>query len=289
MRIMSAFYRNNDGNEKKIHLGEMTTHVYTQKLKRKLFCPTENCTARVSFSGGRYPHFRTWKYDQHSKKCPYHFDRIPVNLGRNVTDIVSTEISYNRRQKALHDAYTQMNLSEEEREAIRISRNRHRPKAQSITTRKEQVKGEQLVLFDSKLYEDNLIFRRRNLSKRYVDEIFESDIGQIRLVMGNIASSIEAGNVAEIVVKNNDQVITVVFEESFTADPFNSSYLNKFWAINQVLDQDIVQFTGIGDIRKSTRSKRLELVIHAGTDFKVNNKDMSAVAAQIALDQYRLG
>ena len=43
--------------------------------------------------------------------------------------MVSVEISYNRRQKALHDAYIQMNLTEEEREALRNSRGRPRAKS----------------------------------------------------------------------------------------------------------------------------------------------------------------
>lgn len=290
MRIMSAFYRNDSGFKKELHLDEVTTRVYTEKLKRKIFCPTENCTARISYSGGRYPHFKTWRYDQHSVNCPYYYERVPVNLGRNVTDVLSVEISYNRRQNALNDAYIQMNLSVEEREALRKSRSKPRNKVREINSRNDRVKVEQLVLFDSGLYEDELIFRRRNISKRLVDGITASDIGEIRLVMGKIASNLEDGSTAEIVVENNNKVIAVVFEESFTADPYNSSYLNKFWAIDQVLNREkVVQFTGIGDIRRNTRSKRLELVIHAGTDFRINNRDMSALAAQLALEQYRLG
>ncbi|MBO1910555.1 hypothetical protein J4G37_37930, partial [Microvirga sp. 3-52] len=236
------------------------------------------------------PHFRTWRYDQHSVNCPYYFARFPVKLGRNLTDIVRVEISYNRRQNALNDAYIQMNLSVEEREALRNSRIKPRNSVRGITSRKANVKAEQLVLFDSGLYEDELIFRRRNISKRLVDGITASDIGEIRLVMGKITSNIVDGETAEIVVENNNKVITVVFEESFTADPYNSSYLNKFWAINQVLNRErVVQFTGIGDVRKNTRSHRLELVIHAGTDFRINNRDISALAAQLALEQYRLG
>lgn len=290
MRIMSAFYRDYNGIEKEIHLGELTTHVYNSKFKGKLYCLNGECKSRISFSGGRYPHFRTWRYDQHSEKCPNYYDRVPVNLGRNVTDMLSIEISYNRRQNALNDAYIQMNLSEEELVELRNLRSRPKAKLREIITRKESVKAEQLVLFDGELYEDELIFRRRNISKRLVDGITESDIGEIRLVMGKIASNFEEGNIAQIVVENNDKQIIVVFEESFTADPYNSSYLNKFWAINQVLERElVVHFTGIGDLRKNTRSERLELVIHSGTDFRINNRDMSALAAQIALEQYRLG
>ena len=286
---MSAFYRDNNGLEKEIHLGELSTPLYNREFKGELYCLTGGCKSRISYSGGRYPHFRTWRYDQHAENCPYYYDRIPVHLGRNVSDMASVEISYNRRQKALHDAYILMNLTAEERKAMRTSRSRQRPRVQSITSQKAQVKGVQLVLFDAELYKDDLIFRRRNISKRFVDDLAASDLGQIRLVMGNITSSLENQDVAEIIVENNDGRIVVVFEESFTADPYNRSYLNKFWAIHHILDQNIVQFTGIGDVRENTRNKRLELVIHAGTDFKVNNLDMSTLAARIALEQYRLG
>ena len=62
---------------------------------------------------------------------------------------------------------------------------------------------------------------------------------KVRLVMGKVKNSTEVGDVAEIIVENNNQVITVVFEEAFIAEPLNRSYLNKFWSINQLLNQQL--------------------------------------------------
>lgn len=290
VRIMSAYYIDNNGIRKEIFLRDMTIHIYKSKLRGKLFCPMNNCPARISFSGGKFPHFRTWRYDEHAVDCLFYFDRIPMNLGRNTIDTISVEISHARRKKALDDAFILMNLSEEEKEARRNSRITTRMKERKITKRKQNNKSVQQVLFDADFYEDELIYRRRNISKRMVDEITEKDLGGILLIMGNVKSSKEIESVAEIIVENNNRVIKVVFEEAFTAEPLNSSYLNKFWTIKHLLNLDgQVQFTGIGEIRKSRRSNRLELAIYNGTDFHINGKDMSALATKFTLEAHRLG
>lgn len=114
-----------------------------------------------------------------------------------------------------------------------------------------------------------------------VEEITESDIGEIRLVMGEVKSIKFLREVAEIIIEYNNEIITVVFEEAFTAEPLNSSYLNNFWSIGRLLERlEKVQFTGIGDVRKNVKTNRLELVIYAGTDFKANNTDMFRLAAR---------
>ena len=101
MRILSAIYSGKDGVRKEVHPREITTRIYENELKGKLYCPTENCSARISFSND---------------------------------------------------------------------------------------KTAQMVLFDGDLYEDEIIHRRRNISKRFVDEITASDIGEIRLIMGKVKS-----------------------------------------------------------------------------------------------------
>jgi len=287
---MSAIYFEDNGVKKEIQLRKVTSHAYKNKLKGKLCCPMKDCPARISFSGGKYPHFKTWRFDKHSVDCLYYFDRIPMSLGRNTTDAISVEIPHARRRNALDDAYIQMNLSDEEKKDLQKSRSNTRTNTREITKAKVNEKSVQLVLFDGGLYEDEQIHSRRNISKRFVDEITELDLDKIRLVMGKVKNSLEVGDVAEIVVENNDQVITVVFEEAFTAEPLNRSYLNKFWSINQLLNQHLpVQFTGIGDIRKKVGKNRLELVILAGTDFRIDGGDMSTLATQLTIKRHGLG
>ncbi len=290
MRIMSAIYFEDNGNEKEIQLRKITSHAYKNKFKGNLCCPMKDCPARISFSGGKYPHFRTWRFDKHSVDCLYYFDRVPMNLGRNSTDTISVEIPHARRRNALDDAYVQMNLSDEEKNALRKGRSTTRTKARDITKAKVNANSVQLVLFEGDIYEDELIHGRRNISKRFVDELTELDLDKVRLVMGKVKTTIEVEGVAEITVENNDQVITVVFEEAFTAEPLNRSYLNKFWSINQLLNQDSpVQFTGIGDIRRKNSKNRLELVIFAGTDFRIDGRDMSSLATQLTIQRHGLG
>lgn len=283
MRILSAIYSADDGVKREIHPREITPRIYENELKGKLYCPTENCPARISFSSGKTAHFRTWRLDEHSSECIFYFDRIPMNLGWSITNTISVEISFDRRQNALRDAFRQMNLTEEEKEALRRDRaaSRARTKKRAVVAAKTNRTSMQMVLFDGELNEDELVHRRRNISKRLVDEITESDIGEIRLVMGRVKSIQQFGEVAEIIIEYNHQIITVVFEEAFTAEPLNSSYLNKFWSIGRLLERQAhIQFTGIGDIRKNIKTNRLELVIYAGTDFKVNDTDMFRLAAR---------
>ena len=292
MRILSAIYAADDGVEKEVYPREITPRIYENELKGKLYCPTENCPARISFSSGKTAHFRTWRFDEHSSDCIFYFDRIPMNLGWNTTNTISVEITFDRRQNALQDAFIQMNLTEEEKETLRRDRaaSRGRTKKRAVTAAKKNTTSMQLVLFDGELYEDELAHRRRNISKRFVDEITESDIGEIRLVMSEVKNIKLLGEVAEIIIEYNNEIITVVFEEAFTAEPLNSSYLNKFWSIKRLLDRlEQIQFTGIGDVRKNAKTNRLELVIYAGTDFKINNTDMFRLAAQFAREDLEPG
>jgi len=117
----------------------------------------------------------------------------------------------------------------------------------------------------------------------------ETDIGKVLLVIGKVKESKEIEDVAEIVVEENNQVFTVIFEEAFTAEPLNKSYLNKFWAIEHLLSQPKdVQFSAIGEIRKNRRTSRLELVIYSGADIRINNRDISSLAVQYTLERHGL-
>lgn len=292
MRIFSAIYIENGRVKKEVHLNEITARFYLEELKGKLYCPTENCPARISFSGGKTAHFRTWRFDEHLSNCVFYFDRIPMILGRNTTDTIRTEITFDRRKNALQDAFMQMNLTEEEKEAIRKNRasSNRRTNERAVTNTKRDATSLQLVLFDGEFYEDEIVHRRRNISKRFVDEITPLDIGEIRLIMGNVKSIRESGDVAEITIENNNKFITVIFEEAFSAEPLNSSYLYKFWSIERLLNRlEQVQFTGIGDVRKNVKTNKFELVIYYGTDFKLNNMDMFRLAAQFAREDYESG
>lgn len=286
MRILSAvLYLGDDRKMKEITLSDVTSSIYENKFKGNLYCPSNNCSAKISYSGGKRAHFKTWRMDEHSEECIFHFDRIAISIGSNTTDMVNVEIPFSRRQNALEEAFRLMNLSPEERAVQRNNSDfQSRDKERAIIKTKRNVSSVQMVLFDGEEYDKQLVLRRTYIYKRLVDDITISDIGKIRLIMGYAVRIKSTGEVAEIIVENNRHSITVVFEEAFKFERLNSSYLNKFWAIERLKEESgSVQFTGIGEVRKNSATGRLELVIYLGSDFKVNNKDMSSLATQLKL------
>lgn len=273
MRMMSARYINDEQNSL-INLREMTTKDYENIYKGFLFCPTKGCFARVTYSGGNTPHFRTWKLEEHKSGCLHEFDRIPIRRGVETDNSFSVDIGYDRRQNALKDAFKLMNMTNEE---LKEQKKKKSERKKTNPTVQGKVKNADVktTLVGGELTEEITGFRGRNLSKRYVDTISNSDIGEIRLVMGEVTGIRQVDNVAKIFIERNDVRINVVFEEAFIAEPSNSSYLNKFGAIEKYIDDyEEVQFTGIGEIRRNIRTEELELVIYSGTDFKIDNADM---------------
>ena len=282
LRILSAIYLADDGTKSEITLRDITSTIYENKFKGNLYCPSENCSAKISYSRGKKAHFKTWRMDKHSSDCIFQFDRIAMNTGENITSTVHVESPSDRKQNALAEAFRMMNLSDEEIAAIHTNSTlKPRIKQRAITGSKKNVTGMQMVLFEGEEFDDQLVKPRAYICKRLVDEIRKTDIGKVRLVMGNIVGVKSVDEVAEIVVENNNQRIKVVFEEAFIAERLNSSYLNKYWSIERLMKEtDNVQFTGIGDVRMKSIAESPELVIYHGSDFKINNKDMSSLAAQ---------
>lgn len=280
MRILSAIYVTSAGDKQELSLHEVTSKIYENKLKGNLYCPTAQCPARISYSGGRKAHFRTWRMDKHARGCSFYFDRNPVNTGIVSAETINLQIPHSQRQNALREAFKIMNLTPEELEAIRKKDSAQpRDRKRKITKTQERITSMQMVLFDGDEYGEQLIKPRTNIYKRLVDDIRESDIGKTRLIMGYVGELIDEKQATEIKVTHNKEEITVVFEEAFVRERLNSSYINNFWAIQRLKKEELdrVCFTGIGEVRNS--KERLELVIYMGSDFKLNNWDMSALAA----------
>ncbi len=106
------------------------------------------------------------------------------------------------------------------------------------------------------------------------------DVGQVRLVIGYIDSMELVDSVAELVIQYNDIQVKVVYPEAFVKERLNRSYLNKFGAIYKALESEQPPtFIGIGEIRLNDEQV-MELIIYNGTDFKINNMDLSLFAKQ---------
>jgi len=279
MRITEARYIVDDVVEV-IALSQMTTHAYENIYQGKLYCPTERCTAKIVYSGGMRPYYRTWNHDNHLEDCIHAFTRLPIRRSGLSDNIISVDISYERRQNALKEAAKLMELTEEELAELKAQRASRRntasPRPRTDNTAEPTNVTVSSTLAGGDITEENGIgYRGRNISKRYVDTISESDIGEIRLVMGRLDAINSIDTVADLFISRNGIQIKVVFEEAFIAEPTNNRYLNSFNFISQYLEQHTqVLFAGIGEIRKNRRTESIELVIYLGTDFKINGKDM---------------
>lgn len=285
MRMPTVRYIN-ENEEKEIRISDMTIKDYETIYKGKIYCPTPNCPAQAVYSGGKKAHFRTWQKRDHLEGCIHEFDRVPINRGISTEGSIGVDIAFKRRQTAMKDGFKLMKLAmmtEEERNKLEEIKPRPKRKKPNPKTKGkvETTNVKNTLIGGDVREEEGGIGGRRNLSKRFVDAITNSDIGDIRLVMG-ILTNVEIENpTAKLTVEWNKEKIYVVFEEAFEKEPSNNLYLNNFGIVKKYLENnDLVLFSGIGEIRRNRRNNELELVVYIGTDLTFNDSGMLHLNAQ---------
>ena len=270
MRILQGRYLVS-GTEQVVHLSEMNKKKYQKWFKGKLYCPTEGCPALLSYSAGKKAHFKTWRLRNHDPQCIYNGKRAIVT---SVDIDAKSTISGNRRQSALRNAAKMLEGSE---------RGKQSKVEQNIAPRrsKRQRKNDmQMTLYDDDLLEEDALVKGKVIRKKFVNELTMKDVGQVRLVIGYIDSIELVDSVAELVVQYNGTQVKVVYPEAFVKERLNRSYLNKFDAIYKALNSEQPPtFIGIGEIGLNDEQV-MELSIYNGTDFKINNMDLSLFAKQ---------
>lgn len=281
MRIPKARYITED-DIKIVTLNEITKKKYDAMYKGKLFCPTDNCPAKVSFCSGRKAHYKTWRFSNHSPNCIYHLERSGKRTVIGLTTTITMNISNNRIQNALTRAFKTL-TQEEANEAIKASVSKVKKNNSPTKDGEEKEQNIQMKLFGGELDEESSHMKGKKLLSRWVHHISPKDIGQVRLIKGTIKDVELIDSVAEIVVVSNNEEVKVVFEERFKKEPLNSSYLNKFWAIKDLLHlHKEIFFTGVGEVRED-RNGEYELSIFMGTNFKLNNEDLYNIARAMRL------
>ncbi|MFF5995964.1 hypothetical protein AAGS61_14610 [Lysinibacillus sp. KU-BSD001] len=277
MRISNGRYLV-DGLEKIVHLSDMNKQTYKKRFKGKLYCPTEGCPALLSYSGGKKAHFKTWRLRHHSTDCMYNVNRNMLELGAALAEDATITISRNRRQNALRDAAKMFEETVEEHKAIKEARLSR--KGSNQPAKQARKKYRQMTLYDGDLLEDDSYVKGKAIRKRFVNELTFKDVGQVRLVLGYVRSIVLVGSVADVMIQYNEQLLKVTYPEAFVKERLNSSYLNKFSAIDQALESgQTLTFIGIGDIGLD-KEQEMELVIYSGADFKINQMDLSLFAKQ---------
>nr|WP_106779561.1 hypothetical protein [Lysinibacillus timonensis] len=277
MRILTARYITED-DIKIIRLREISKKKYDAIYKGKLYCPTENCSAKLSFCSGRKAHYKTWRLSNHSSDCIYHLDRsgtrTVIGLDRKITITISTK----RKHDALIRAYKSMVLSENE-ETMNVQVKKIKMKNKS--PKKDGAVNEQFVqlkLFGGELDEGNTYFKGKKLLSKFVDAISTTDIGQVRLIKGFVKDVELLDSVAEITVGYQHEEIKIIFEERFKNESLNRSYLDKFWALKELLTiEKVVVFNGVGEVRID-KNGGYELSVSLGSDIRLNGEDLYNIA-----------
>lgn len=280
MRIPEARL-NISSNPTLISLSDVSREKYYKEFRGNLYCPTPNCNAKLIYSSGTKSHFRTWKYNSHADNCKYGFVHYSVENERPTVDVM-VGIEFERRQKALNEAYTILTMSEEEETSL------NQIKVQNVSNRnpkqrkRKESQGIQLTLFDEQTARQLLKRRGPNLKKRKVSQLDSSHVGKTCLLMGYVKRIKLQDEVANITVLEDQKDIKVVFEEAFIKDPSNRTYLYKFDAIEKLLKhRPNIPFTGIGQVRQNSKTQELEFAIFFGTDFRIDNMNLHSLAVQM--------
>lgn len=283
MRIPKARYITED-DIKMVTLNEITKKKYDAIYKGKLFCPTDNCSAKVSFCSGQKAHYKTWRFSNHSQDCIYHLNRNGRRTVIGSTPAITMNISKTRIQDALSRAYKSM-VEVDGRELIQPLNNKLKKNDSPTTNGAVKEQSFQLKLFGGDIDEESSHYKGKKLLSRWVHLIAPNDVGQVRLIKGYVKDIELLDSAAEIIIGSNNEEMKVVFEERFRKEPLNKSYLNKFWAIKEMLNHyKEIYFTGVGEVRED-RNGKYELSIFMGASFKLNNEDLYNIARVMSLQQ----
>ena len=272
-----------NAEEKLVNIQEVSKPLYDTDLRGYLYCPTPGCSAKLVFINSDRAHFRTWKYHSHHEGCVYHFERRWRKRDFQFAD-VTVGFEFERRQMALSRAYRSMRFPEES--PFLKTANRAMVSVQKTTfSRRKRATGIQTTLFDAETWQD-LKRKRLPLRSKYVSKINENDIDKHKLVMGYVQNVELIEDVAKITLLESDKEIDIVFEQSFTKESKNSSYLNKFGVIQHFVDQNPEPtFAGIGEVRFNRTTNRFEHQIFFGTDFRIEDMDLLALSVKMALNE----
>jgi len=106
VKIFDSIYVNN-GQKIVLELKDITPKGYTENYRRKLFCSTEGCNAKLSFvaKSGNRSYLRTWRYSLHSKHCLHFFDKEEEMYDKNGKKIPVVTMNMVLEQPVQYDIY----------------------------------------------------------------------------------------------------------------------------------------------------------------------------------------
>ncbi|MCQ6264507.1 hypothetical protein M1K46_02350 [Fictibacillus sp. WQ 8-8] len=278
--ITSAIFRK-DGKEQELKVVEVDLKSYQSTYKNNLFCTTPDCNAKLAFvfRTAKPSYFRTWKKENHTEECLFHFERIAARLGVSAEQTISVVLSSERKKNALKEAYRLAKMSDEEKEKQKNKTkkpNKKKPK----TIGKKEVPAIKIVSTNEEedVVEGEKVKRGPNILKRTADAFNVADIGKHRLLIGEIKDITFSEKSAFITTIWNRSEVLVKFEEVFFANSpeYNGLFHNIERYINEY--QNVI-LTAIGEVRRNRESSGYELVVFSGDGFTIEDMSLQALAA----------
>lgn len=285
MSILSALYYIDNELIQELTRRDIDYQAYHNLYKGNLFCPTQECPARVVFVSGQRSYFKTWVNDDHDDNCLHKFDRETGRRAVNFLGNINVPIPEERIQRSLRSAYNDSTLTEEELEARRqrrADRRRNNPVTRGRETRPRlnpavdhnQVDGDATTLG----------MRHPNLLQRDADTFRESDIGMTRILKRCIIEDVTHNTESAIIrVAKGNSKIEVKFGQAFIANSPNSLSLFHH-IIRFVRENGQVKFTAVGQVLLS-QDGNYEFVVFGADRFLIENMSLLGLATYYARDQ----
>ncbi|GIO33514.1 hypothetical protein J2TS6_46550 [Paenibacillus albilobatus] len=286
MSIPFAIYKENDDDPgERLYVTDIDTDSYRKKYKSNLYCPTENCDAKLVFVQTKPAQFRTWKLEDHINGCDYEFVRKGAKASRSAEEI-NVEMKDDHRRRVLKEALALARMSEQQIEDLRAKRKKWRVNKSPKTSKDNKEPKINIVTINGVDEEDlsGTTFKSRPVLKRDVDILKETDIGKHRCVTGYVDKVFEDGEKKIITISKKSKKLNVVFEEAFRANSPN--FIGLFHHIIKYLKKhENAIFVGIGEVRLSKDEDNYELQVFQGEDFTIDGLNLNGLAALHANEQ----
>ncbi|MEK4484265.1 hypothetical protein MHH81_01505 [Psychrobacillus sp. FSL H8-0484] len=286
VKIFDSIYLNN-GQKIVLDLKNITPKGYTEKYRRKLFCSTEGCNAKLSFvaKSGNRSYLRTWRYNLHSKHCPHFLDKEEGETVSRRTNVQIGVVYGDQMNRSQKEAFELEVLSEEER--VKRLENKSRQRNNRNKRLRRRSTSEQLtihmILDPSKLTEDSPKIKAR-LYKRNVDTLKKSDLGQARTLIGRIQSVESSERNVIVRIFKNDTYMNVKFEKAFFASA--PTYINLFPYIQRFSEEnDSVIFCATGEVRNSMENDEFELIVFNKEGLLIHGMTLPSIVSSYTTQQ----
>lgn len=283
MSIPNAIYREHDEDlGVPVYVTDIDKESYRDRYKYHLFCPTENCKAKLVYVQTKPAQFRTWRLEDHLSGCDHEFVRQGIKPGRSAEEI-NVEMKDDQRRRVLKEALELARMSEQQIENLRAKRKEWRNNRSPKTDKDNKGPKINVVTVDG-IDEGEIAgitFRSRPVLKRDADVLKESDIGKHRCVTGYFDKLIEDGERIIITIFQKKTQVNIMFEEAFRANSPN--YVGLFHHIARYLskNQNVICIS-IGEVRLSKNKDLYEIQVFQGEDFTVDGMNLLGLAAHNA-------